>query len=264
MSESTETDFYEALVDDYDKMTGFEGRLAAAGQFVEKLSGKTALYRAVDVACGSGLYAIALAKAGIEVLGLDISPGMLKAADENARLRGVRDKLRWKIAAMQALDSAAIPESDAVLCMANSIPHILTDDELEDTMQNFFNLLQPGGIAVIQLLNYHRILQQKERIIAIDRDGEREFIRFYDFLEDGLLRFNVLSLGWGGSEKSGEAEHELHSVRLRPYTYSQIGAALKEQGFEKVAFYGSTEFTAFDPNASLTVMVTARRPSGLL
>ena len=55
------------------------------------LSGKGVL----DVGCGSGRYAVAVAERGADVVGIDLSPAMLGLARERARERGVSDRCRF-------------------------------------------------------------------------------------------------------------------------------------------------------------------------
>ena len=48
----------------------------------------------VELACGTGRIAVPIARAGIEVIGVDASPGMLEVAREYAEAEGVMLDLR--------------------------------------------------------------------------------------------------------------------------------------------------------------------------
>jgi magnesium protoporphyrin O-methyltransferase len=56
-----------------------------------ELHGKQVL----DIGCGPGRYAVALAERGAEVLGVDLSPAMLALARERAEGRGVSERCRF-------------------------------------------------------------------------------------------------------------------------------------------------------------------------
>ncbi|HYC14598.1 MAG TPA: methyltransferase domain-containing protein [Stellaceae bacterium] len=59
----------------------------------EPIAGRTA----IDVGCGPGHYAIALARAGAsDVLGLDFASGMIDLARRNAATAGVEARCRWE------------------------------------------------------------------------------------------------------------------------------------------------------------------------
>jgi SAM-dependent methyltransferase len=53
-------------------------------------SGKVKPCRTIDLGCGTGNYAIYLARIGFEVTGFDISPTAIKIAKENAKKKGVK------------------------------------------------------------------------------------------------------------------------------------------------------------------------------
>ena len=53
-------------------------------------SGKVSPCKAIDLGCGTGNYAIYLARQGFDVTGVDISPKAIEIARENARKKGVR------------------------------------------------------------------------------------------------------------------------------------------------------------------------------
>ncbi len=54
---------------------------------------------AIDIGCGPGYYAVALAKSGArKVLGIDISPAMIALAKEQAKQAGVEDRCDFIVA----------------------------------------------------------------------------------------------------------------------------------------------------------------------
>jgi SAM-dependent methyltransferase len=87
----------------YDPQPGLRGRFEAwaYGRLrwtlertlaeLDDLAGK----RVLDIGCGSGRYAVALAERGADVLGIDLSPAMLALARERARVRGVSEHCRF-------------------------------------------------------------------------------------------------------------------------------------------------------------------------
>lgn len=53
--------------------------------------------RVLDVGCGSGRYAVELARRGAEVVGLDLAPAMVDMARHAARQAGVEDRCRFEV-----------------------------------------------------------------------------------------------------------------------------------------------------------------------
>jgi len=252
-------DFYDDIADSYAELTGAADRQVAAGQFVTELTRRFDITSAVDAACGAGLFAIELARGGVEVVASDISAGMLKSAPGDASAAGIdTDLCTWVQAPMQELGDRISGGRDAVLCMGNSIPHLLTDDDLNRTIAGFAALLAGGGVVGIHLLNYARVLSAGDRIVGITRAGSKEFVRFYDFDGD-LIGFNILEIQW---DDDGRCSHNLLTTPLRPYLHSELIDALTAAGFENIETFGDLQFNPFNSETSDTLLLTAttRRP----
>ncbi|NOY80855.1 MAG: class I SAM-dependent methyltransferase [Kiritimatiellaeota bacterium] len=247
--------FYEALADDYDDMTAFDHRMAAAENLVRTILRRRPVESAVDVACGTGLYALALARCGVpKVVGVDLEPAMLAKAARHARNLGVRP--HFVAADMERLGAVVDASYDLILCLGNSLPHVLDPSARRRTLEGFRSLLSPGGELLVQTLNFDRILEKSERIVSIDRNMNREFIRFYDFLESGLVRFNLLRLVWG----ENGVEHDLQSTLLRPCLSRELIREFEACGLRNVQVFGSPALGAFNADRSPTCLVTGRAP----
>jgi SAM-dependent methyltransferase len=184
-------------------------------------------------------------------MGVDPSAEMIRQARANAR-RSTTDAARFVQGVLADLPNVAPSPLDIVLCMGNTLPHILSDKELDEGLCAARSVLAADGILVLQLLNYECILAERERIVSIDtRDGE-SFVRFYDFLPDGLVRFNLLRF------RQADGGHSLAGVLLRPYVREQLVRALAKAGFANVDAYGSLDLTPFAPEQSETLMLVAR------
>ncbi len=250
--------FYGGLAAEYDAMTGFGERLPRAAAFARVVRERfPPSLRVLDAATGTGLYAIAFAQAGATaVCGLDLSAPMLVRAAQHAVAFGVPG-IRWQDGSLTALPAAWTGAFDLALCMGNSLPHLLTEAELATALAGFRCGLTPGGTLVLQVLNYARVLAQRERLISVDRAGDLEFIRFQDFLEGNLLRFNVLRLDW----RQTPPAPQWHAVELRAWTAAELRTALVAAGFANLVNFGSLAFAPFDETSSDTLLLAARAPS---
>ena len=99
--------------------------------------------RALDLACGEGLGGVWLARRGLEVWGLDISPVAIGRARDLARREGVDDRCRFDVA---DLDDGlpAGPPVDVILC------HKFRDRRLDRAI---IERLAPGGLLAIAVLS---------------------------------------------------------------------------------------------------------------
>ncbi|MEI7769838.1 MAG: class I SAM-dependent methyltransferase [Chloroflexales bacterium] len=116
--------------------------------------------RALDLACGTGAAALALAASGARVVGVDRSRAMLRIARARARDRGV--PVRWVAADIRRLGqrsaarSALRPASfDLITCLYDSLNYLTGDDDLAACCAGAARLLRPGGRFVFDLNTAH-------------------------------------------------------------------------------------------------------------
>lgn len=242
---------YEQIASEYDDVTGQAARIEPVRRFLAELGGRHRLGRVLDAACGTGLHAVLLAQGGAAVTGADLSEPMLDQARRRADEAGA--VVHWLAAPMQQLAARVPGPFDAVLCLGNSLPHLLQPGELDATLAGFASLLAPGGVVVLQLLNYSRILARGERIIGVTRSAGREYVRFYDFLGD-LVQFNVLTLEW----TDGECRTDLASTPLRPYRPADIADSLRRGGLAHIEQFGGLDFRPFDETQSDVLLILAK------
>jgi glycine/sarcosine N-methyltransferase len=243
-------DFYSALAPDYDVMTRFSERLGTEEALLREWIDPRKTRAALDAACGTGLHAILLAKMGLAVTGADLSPDMIKTAAANADAQNV--KVTWIAADMRKLKKTIRGGFDAVLCLGNSLPHLLTEKDLTAALDGFYRLLNPGGFLLVQQLNYDGILKKKERIIGVNRKEGKEFIRFYDFARP-YLHFNILTV----AENRGKLEHALSSTPLRPWRKRELLSAITGSGFKKTVCLGSMDRQPFKTGTSANLVIQA-------
>jgi hypothetical protein len=142
---------------------------------------------------------------------------------------------------------------DALTCLGNTLPHFF-GRELEEVTGSFRESLREGGLLVVQLLNYDRILRTRERFVALGGDRRDAFLRFYDF-EDGFLTLNIVHLRW-----EGKWVHDVSSVRLNPLRKKELGTLLSQTGFGNLTYYGDFEGSPFSRDSRDLICTAKRKP----
>ncbi|MGQ9584362.1 MAG: class I SAM-dependent methyltransferase [Anaerolineae bacterium] len=249
---------YDAFSADYDHFVNWEERLAAELPFLEERLREAGAHRVLDAACGTGMHALALARHGYHVVGADLSEGMIERARAHAREVGA--EVRFTVAGFGELGAKVGEEFDAVLCLGNSLPHVLTREGLRDALGDFATCLRPGGLFLVQNLNYDRVLALREPWLPLQthREGREEwlFLRHYDFEPAGTLTFHVVTLH---RSKGGEWHRRTLATRLRPLPKAELAGELQRAGFGEIETWGDMGGSAFEPAASPNLIVTARR-----
>jgi SAM-dependent methyltransferase len=100
-----------------------------------------------DMACGDGRFAVAMAKKGMIVTGVDASATMLKYARQRARAAQVN--VRFIRLSMQKLH--LVPRFDLVTCWFDSMNYLLTNRDLYKVFKNVYHILSPGGFFIFDM-----------------------------------------------------------------------------------------------------------------
>jgi glycine/sarcosine N-methyltransferase len=247
---------YDAFSTDYDRFVDWSGRLAAEMPFIERELQAVNARRVLDVACGTGMHAIALARRGYQAVGTDLSAGMIERARTNAAKAEV--DVRFEVAGFGELGTRVGAGFDAVLCLGNSLPHLLAPADLAAVLGDFTTCLRPGGLLLVQNRNFDAVLARGERWMEPQshREGDTEwlFLRFYDFERDGTLTFNLVTLRRDGT---GAWSQQAALTRLWPLRQRELAAALDAAGFEEFAWYGDMQGASFDSVHGPNLVVTA-------
>ncbi len=130
-------DAYDAFAPAYARWWGAEAArtLADLDRFV--LADLPAPARVLDLACGTGDLAAALAQRGYEVVGLDGSAAMLDLARRNA------PDATFVLGDARAFDTER--PFDLVVCTFDSLNHVMRAEELGEVFRAVFCALRPGG-----------------------------------------------------------------------------------------------------------------------
>ena len=177
----------------------------------------------VELGVGTGRVAIPIAAEGIEVIGIDSSPGMLAVCRQHAELAGVADKLELRLG-----DLRRPPVEEPVelaICPFRSFLHLETAEERRTALAAAFALLRPGGRLVFDVFapGQDDIEQTHGRWL------EREPGIHEHALWDAERRRLVLSV------RGEDSETTMSLAWVSPEEWRTL---LLETGFEVEAHYG--------------------------
>lgn len=144
-SEGYSLAFYESL-----GAAGLEARTrpeydqAIVEALVELLSGRVSV---LDVGCGYGRVAIALARSGFRVQGIDLSPSLVATARQRAEADNV--ELGLSVGSMCEMPYPSC-EFDAVICLWSAFNELLTVDEQVAAIGEMYRVASPGGLVLVE------------------------------------------------------------------------------------------------------------------
>lgn len=221
--------------------------------FLDKVLTASQSTAILDVACGTGAYARALANLGYEVTGVDFEKAMIQAARKKAKEQTFPHPPRFLHGDMRCLEGFA-KAFDAVLCLGNSLPHLLTDEDIHSFFQGSKNALRSlEGLLLLQTVNYDRVLKDKAFELPLIKNDVKHlrFERKYLPRPDNLLDFQT-ALTIQGPQSLLQRKN---SVPLRPLTREDLCRFLMENGFNPPSFYGSFAGEPWSESSPATVLV---------
>ena len=252
----TRVSLWDSFSVDYDRFVNWEERLARELPFLEARLIEHGARSVLDVACGTGHHAIALAQGGYEVVGTDVSEGMVSRARENAEAAGV--SVTFRQVGFGRLSQETEGPFDAILCLGNSLPSVLSEEALGTALADMATLLVPSGLLIIQNLNYDRVWPRQERFMPLQshRQGQEEwlFFRFVDFHQE-TLTFNMVVFHGDGDSW----DYRREATELRPIFSEELNRLLGQWGLGDVDCYGDYDQTPYEEDASGDLIVVARK-----
>ncbi len=141
----------------YDRSIDWDRRLAREIPFILKTLGDRQSARVLDLACGSGRHAIALAEQGHEVIGVDKSTTMINEAKSLAK--GLDNPPEFIVANILDISPMTTGKFDLALCLGNSLALLETVDQVKQLIKTINGILTQEGAFVIQVLNFRSILR---------------------------------------------------------------------------------------------------------
>lgn len=209
--------------------------------------------RILDAACGSGGYSLALSQEGYSVTGIDLDPGMIAFARDKAYQMGL--SITFRIEDMRCI-SERDEEFSAILCVGNSLPHLLTDEEIQQTVCEVHRVLNKDGIFILQTVNYDWVLKTRPPQLPTIEQPEAgvSFSRAYTYRDDGLIDFTTCLTIYDGAEKQEYGG----TVALRPLKREELTMWLRNCGFKEVHVYGGFDKRPFSEDTFHTVILAKK------
>lgn len=204
----------------------------------------------LDLACGSGTYAIALAEKGYKVTGVDLDSEMINLASNKT----CKDDIKFLVEDMRAVKGILQNKSfNRVFCIGNSLVHINDKEEIKKVIKDIYNLLDDDGTMILQIINYDRILKYDIKSLpTIKREKQGvEFVRNYRYDADKNLIYFETAIIVNNDKEQSKYDN---SVPLLPIQSEELVEIIKASGFTKVNIYGDfTEEEFGDKSFALVI-----------
>lgn len=197
----------------YPDWEGSIARQAAALDAIIRETWGPGARTVLDAACGIGTQALGLARLGYNVTASDLSGEEVERAKSEAAKRGL--SIAFSVADMRNVFGHHARQFDVVLSCDNSVPHLLTDDDILTAFRQFHQCTRPGGGCIVSVRDYEK------------EDLSKRQVKSYGIREEAGVRWLLWQV-WDphGStyevtlyflEDRGGAECRTHAMRSTYY-----------------------------------------------
>jgi SAM-dependent methyltransferase len=203
--------------------------------------------RVVDIGCGHGRHALALADHGVEVIGVDFAVALLNRARDLAA--DLRLRARWIRGDMRLLPLRS--ESVTAALLMEAFGFFDTEDENKAVLREAARVLTTGGRLGLKVVNGGPILDAFRDKDREERDGT--VVAVSRTLTFGPPRMTE-RISVSGSRGSGEYER-----RQRLYRVDELRSVLEGVGLAVAGVFASPDGERFEPTTSPALWIVAQR-----
>jgi SAM-dependent methyltransferase len=213
--------------------------------------------RVLDLGCGSGEHARFLASLGYEPTGVDASSSQVAAA------RQADPDGSYVQGSLTALVDLVAPGFGAAICVGNTLPHLTEEEDLRRCFEGLADRLLPGGVLLLQILNYDRILDRGDRTFPLvvrpgEEGTETVFLRLMTPKADGRLTFTPATLRWRPGAEPPLELISAEEIQLRGWRRAELESLLRHSGFDVREVLGGMAGDPWSPASQDLVLVAAR------
>jgi len=177
---------------------------------------------AVDLGAGSGFQSIPLARAGFDVIAIDLNRNLLEELKQNAKglsVTTVQDDI------LNFTEHSPV-KCDVIVCMGDVLLHLSCREDVQNLFQKAYLSLVDNGRLILAFRDLSKELTGLDRFIPVRSDTERIFTCFVEYEEEHVRVHDILY------EKTGQQWQMKKSfflkLRISPQWTINL---LKEVGF---------------------------------
>jgi SAM-dependent methyltransferase len=218
--------------------------------FYIDLASRVSATRAIDLGCGTGVLAVGLARSGLEVIGVDPNPDMLRVA----RQRPAADRVDWRLGYADSMPS----DWADLLTMSGHVSQVFTTDAAwQQVLTEAHRSLRAGGTLAFEMRNpaaraWERWTRdQTLRTIPTDA-GQVDFWHDATSVDLPLVTYATTT----HNTLTGESTTDLDTLAFREQV--DLRASLQAAHFVAIDIFGGWDRTEVDAHSPELVVIARR------
>jgi SAM-dependent methyltransferase len=258
------SDEYELIADLYDYVHPYQSREDIAF-FVG--AAKDCGGPVLELGCGTGRVLIPTARAGVQITGLDLSPGMLAVCrqrldQESAAVRSKADLIRGDMREFNLGRTFSL-----ITVPFRPFQHLITVEEQRSCLESSRKHLAVNGLLILDLFNPSLDALATQRLGAefgeeppfVMPDGRRVVRRHKIVSHDRFNQFMQIELLYYVTHPDGREERLVHAFEMRYLFRFEVEHLLARCGFETEAIYSGFDKSPYGSRYPGDLIVLARK-----
>ncbi len=188
----------------------------------------------LDLCCGDGRFAVAMARKGINVTGVDASPHMLRYA----RQRALKARVKINFVRQEMQHLYIRTKFDLVTCWFDSMNYLLTKRELDTVFRKVNRVLKNGGLFIFDMNTIYGLsVNWQDNSPCVIQDTDR---LFEVHICSSIFKRNIVTLRIVGFIKHARDWRRVVEVhKERGYRLSEIRKSFKKAHFKELGCWES-------------------------
>jgi len=198
--------------------------------------------KVLDLACGKGRHAKTLHKAGLNVLGVDLSPNSIASASKHTT-----NGLKFAVHDMR--ETIPNQKFKTVFNLFTSFGYFDDNSENLRMLESIHNMLEENGLLVIDFMNASKVIENLvEEEVKIVEQVHFNISRKYD----GNHIFKTISF-------DAEGRNQKHTERVQAIKFNDFESLLSLSKFEILRTFGDFDLNSFNEKSSNHLIIVARK-----
>lgn len=252
---------------EYRRVIAWPERIRREAPFLEWALREAPARTILDVGCGTGEHARHFAEEGWRAVGIDTSESMIAHAVDHAGETDAGGAVRFAL--HDAADAATLPDAPfgAAICLGNALAFVEDEASIRRFLAGVAGALQPGGVFLLQMLNYERILGVPVRALPVnvrplppeEGPGDTVWVRILSPRDDGTIAFYPITLVIRPGREGLVEVRDTREGTHHPWTRPQVVRELEAVGFGGIRALGGMSLMEYQPMESPDLVVLARK-----
>jgi SAM-dependent methyltransferase len=258
---------YAFVADLYDYVVPYQNRHDVAF-FVEaaQKSGGPVL----EIGCGTGRVLLPTARAGIDIVGLDLSPHMLRVCQDRLRREPLQVQSRVRLVQADMRNFALLRAFQLVTLPFRPFQHLTTVEEQRACLEGIHRHLRPGGRVILDIFNpaVERLGSNNLGQEFSDEpefstpDGRRIVRRHKVVASDRFNQINAIELIYYVTHADGRTERLVHAFPMRYLFRFEAEHLLARCGFQVEQVYADYDKSLYGSQYPGELIMVATKVGG--